>query len=190
MQTWVLICKHLNWNSQLFLFELMGLPKCLQVSAFRIKGLGAFPKSCCSRKTVKNFPLKFNTVFQYSWTFCLSEKTVILMSFLGVDLEEGFEACIIIRKRLSLLTWLLHPFTWGDSFVFFHLVHFCRWGCVLCYAGHGACWWDATIHFSQTALRVPFVTNCLNKNVTQVNGCQKPACLPVCSLCILYILYI
>lgn len=69
----------------------MGLPRCLEVRVFRIKALGAFPKSCCSRKTLKNFPLIFNTVCQYSWTFCLSEMTVILMSFMGVYLEEGFE---------------------------------------------------------------------------------------------------
>lgn len=61
--------------------------------------------------------------------------------------------------------------------------------CPLLYRSQSV-WWDATIHFPQTVLRVPFVTNCLNKNVTQVNGCQRSACLPASFLCILYILYI
>lgn len=61
----VLICKHLNWSSQLVLFKSIELPRCLQVNVFRIKAFGAFIESCCSRKTVKNFSLMFNTVFQY-----------------------------------------------------------------------------------------------------------------------------
>lgn len=98
----------------------MGLPRCLEVRVFTIKALGAFPESCCIRKTLKNFPLVSNTVFQYSWTFCLSEMTVTLMSFMGVYLKEGF-GTLYCKIMAVLPTWLLHLCIWADSFVFFHL---------------------------------------------------------------------
>lgn len=104
----------------------MGLPRCLEVRGFRIKALGAFPKSCSSRKTLKNFPLILNTKFQYSWTFCLSEIAVILMSFMGVYLEEGFEThyykIMAVPANLTppplYLRWLIYIF----SFLFFSTI--------------------------------------------------------------------
>jgi len=138
VQTRGFICKHLHWSSRLILFKSAGLCR----EAFRIKALGAFPKSW---KTADSFPLMLNTVFQYSWTFCLSETTATLMSFTGVYLEEGLKQALLEdngclpANRTPPPIYLRWLFCISSLFQYPILtVHFFSGGCVLRYTDEGA----------------------------------------------------